>query len=45
MTVRKHFFENYKSGHDLWADMTSENTVCDFIKLKIIYNLFLEKIL
>ena len=33
MTVRKHFFENYRGGHDLWADMTSENTV--FINVNV----------
>ena len=27
MTVQKHFFENYRGGHDVWADMTAENTV------------------
>ena len=27
MTVQKGFFENYRGGHDVWADMTTENTV------------------
>ncbi len=31
MNVRKHFFENYRDGHDLWTDMTSMNTVFDKI--------------
>ena len=30
MTVQKGFFENYRGGHDVWADMTSENTVLLF---------------
>ena len=28
----EHFFENYRGGHDLWADMTSENTVIFYFK-------------
>ena len=38
MTVQKHFFENYRGGHDVWADMTAENTV--YIGNYIFYCLF-----
>ena len=34
MTVQKGFFENYRGGHDVWADMTTENTVFNGKKYK-----------
>ena len=42
MTVLKHFFENYRGGHDLWADMISENTVLyEFeINLKFLFIIY-----
>ena len=45
MTVRQHFFENYRGGHDLWADMTSENTVNYkiYITYEKLYNKNIEK--
>ena len=33
MTVQKGFFENYRGGHDVWADMTTENTVNFFFHI------------
>ena len=35
MTVQKGFFENYRGGHDVWADMTTENTVINYSFIKI----------
>ena len=35
MTVQKGFFENYRGGHDVWADMTTENTVYITVKADV----------